>query len=121
MIQPAFDIKNHDLANTPDDCRLLIELSAQAFNYLVFKDTELFLLRQYRLYTSADKTSRDLLEEIISGDNVIQQYSGRSVVIYNFPESSILPAQLFDTNLKTPVTNLLYGSTDHHFIFDEPV
>lgn len=123
MVQPAFDIRYNDLANTPDDCQLLIEISGQAFNYILFTrlPAQLFLLRQYRLYTSDDKSTRDVLEEIISGDDMLMKYSSRALVLYNFPESNILPAELYNASIKTAANRLVYGDTDHHFIFDEQV
>ena len=123
MVHPAFDISNTDLANTPDDCQLLIEISAQAFNYILFTKSpdKLYLLRQYRIYTSGDKTNRDILEEIIAGDDILQKYAHRAIVVYNFPEANIVPAELYNHDLKQPVTRLSYGSVDHHFVFDEQV
>jgi hypothetical protein len=79
------------------------------------------MLRQYRIYTSGDKTNRDILEEIIAGDSFLQKYSDRAAIVYNFPESTILPEELFSAENKEPAVNLMYGSTDHHFVFDEQV
>lgn len=123
MVHPAFDISRNDLANTPDNCQLLIEISAQAFNYILFTRTpdQLFLLRQYRIYTSSEKTYRDVLEEIISGDEVLQKYSANAFIVYNFPEANIVPSEIFNNSIKAAATKLVYGNTDHHFIFDEKV
>ena len=123
MVHPAFDIRKNDLANSPADCQLLIEISAQAFNYILFSRSpdQLFLLRQYRIYTSSDKTYRDVLEEIISGDEVLQKYADKAIVVYNFPEANIVPSELFNNTVKSAATKLVYGNTDHHFIFDEEI
>jgi len=123
MIHPAFDISKEDLASAPDDCRLLIEVSGQAFNYILFSRApdRLYMLRQYRIYTSSDKTNRDVLEEIISGDPILLRFSANASVVYNFPEATILPSDKFDAGLKTAVTTLMHGNTDHHFLFDEQV
>lgn len=123
MVQPAFDIRNENLESLPDDSRLLIEISAQAFNYILFTRSpdQLLVLRQYRLYTTGDKNTRDLLEEIIAGDDMLQRYAAQAIVVYNFPESNILPSSLFSAELRNPVSSLIYGSADHHFLFDEKV
>lgn len=123
MVQPAFDIRKNEAADMPENGRLLIEISAQSFNYILFtKDPDrLHILRQYRMYTTGDKNARDILEEIISGDAILQSYASKAIVVYNFPESNLLPSEVFDVNLKTPVTSLIYGYSDHHIIFDEPV
>lgn len=123
MVHPAFDIKNDHLENRPANCRLLIDVSEQSFNYILFTRSpeQLFLLRQYRIYTTGDRSARDVLEEIISGDEILQQYSGKATIIYNFPDSNILPEEYFQPELKNAVTRLIYGNTDNDFIFDELV
>lgn len=123
MVYPAFDISTVDPANTPENCRLLVEISGQAFNYILFTRSpdQLYMLRQYRIYTTGDKTNRDVLEEIISGDEILRKYASRAIVVYNFPESSLLPSEVFHPDLRTPLMNLVHGNTDHHFVFDEEV
>jgi hypothetical protein len=123
MVHPAFDIRRSDAENLPDDCRLLIEVSAQSFNYILFTRSpdQLFIVRQYRLYTSGDKNTRDVLEEIISSDPVIAQFSHNSIIVYNFPDASLFPSEHFKTDLKAPVTKLLYGDAESNLIFDENV
>lgn len=123
MVQPAFDIRNESLENLPEESRLLIEISAQAFNYILFTRSpdQLLMLRQYRLYTTGDKNTRDLLEEIIAGDEMLQRYASRAIVVYNFPESNILPSSLVNAELRNSVSSLVYGSADHHFLFDEKI
>ncbi|MEO8583642.1 MAG: DUF3822 family protein [Flavitalea sp.] len=122
MIQPAFDIGNPE--TLPElDGNLLVEISGQSFNYILFtKDPyRLILLRQYRLYTTNDKMVRDILEEIISGDTVLQQYAKRAIVIYNFPEANILPEEYVNEQLNTPLNKLFFGESDNGFLFNEKV
>ena len=123
MVHPAFDIKRSDSDRLPGDCRLLIEISKQSFNYILFTRSpdQLFILRQYRIYTSGDKNTRDALEEIISGDPLIAQFGHDPIIVYNFPDSNLLPSEHYKTELKLPVTKLLYGDTESDMIFDEHV
>src|SRR6476620_629854 len=106
MVHPAFDIKRNDSDNLPNDCRLLIEISAQSFNYILYTRSpeQLFILRQYRIYTSGDKNTRDILEEIISGDPVLAQFSHNVIIVYNFPDANLLPSEYYESELKVPVT-----------------
>ena len=123
MVHPAFDIKRSDTDNLPADCRLLIEISAQSFNYILFTRSpdQLYILRQYRVYTSGDKNTRDILEEIISGDPLLTQFGHNPVIVYNFPDANLLPSEYFKTELKAPVTKLVYGDAETELIFDENV
>lgn len=123
MVHPAFDIRREDLHNLPANCKLLIEVSAQSFNYILFTRSpdQLFILRQYRIYTTGDKNTRDILEEIISGDPVLQQFGQQAIIVYNFPDANLIPSEHFKTELKAPVTRLLYGDVASDLIFDEHV
>lgn len=123
MVQPAFDIGTGDLSALPENSSLLIEISGQSFNYLVFtrEPFHLHLLREYRMYTTGDKTSRDLLEEIISEDPVLGRFGANAVVVYNFPDATILPEEGFDVRLNGAITRLVYGDAESGFIFNEPI
>lgn len=123
MVQPAFEIGTSVLTSLPADCRLLIEISSQSVNYIVYtKDPyQLYLLRQYRMYTTSDRSTCDLLEEIIAGDVVLQHYAHQSTVIYNFPGADIIPAEHYNTGLKNHVARLVTGDTESDYIFDELV
>ncbi len=97
MVHPAFDIKREDIDNLPQDCKLLIEVSGQSFNYILFSRSpdQLYILRQYRMYTTGDKNARDILEEIISGDPILMQYGHDAIIVYNFPDANLLPSEHF--------------------------
>ncbi|MBL7699474.1 MAG: DUF3822 family protein [Chitinophagaceae bacterium] len=123
MVHPAFDIKRDDIDNLPEDCRLLVELSEQSFNYILFTRSpdQLFILRQYTLYTSGDKNTRDILEEIISGDTVLQQFGSTAIIVYNFPDANLVPAEFFNVDIKSPFAKLVHGETAADTVFDEHV
>ncbi len=123
MVQPAFDIGNNQLEDFPPDSRLLIEISGQSLNYILYAATpyRLLLLRQYRMYTTSERSASDLLEEIISGDPVLQRFSRQATIVYNFPVSNLLPEELYHPSLNAPVSRLIYGDRENDFLFDEPV
>lgn len=123
MVHPAFDIKRDDVEHLPENCRLLIELGSQSFNYILFTKTpeQLFILREYPLYTSGDKNTRDILEEIISVDTILQQFASTAIIVYNFPDANLIPSDLFRVEIKTPVVKLVHGETQAELIFDEQV
>jgi hypothetical protein len=123
MVQPAFEIGTTALDGLPEDCHLLVEVSGQSLNYIVHtKDPhQLYLLRQYRMYTTSDRSTRDLLDEIITGDEVLQHYAHRATVIYNFPGADIIPAEHYSAALKNHVARLITGEVDSDYVFDEQV
>lgn len=123
MVTPAFEIGTASVTGLPAASRLLIEVSSQSLNFILYtrEPDQLFLLRQYRMYTTSDRTTHDLLDEIISGDEILQQFAQQATVIYNFPGADMIPGQYYSSALKYPVARLLTGDTDSDFVFDEQV
>lgn len=123
MIQPAFNIGNTDHALEVTDGQVLVELSAQSLNFIFYKKDpgELLLLRQYRLYTSSEKSANDIIGEIIKGDPVLEKYAPNALIVYNFPESSIVPGKYAEPDFNGAVSSLIYGDDPNDFIFGEPV
>jgi len=123
MMQPAFHIGDPDQALQATGCRLLVEISGQSFNYILFRadPAELLLLRQYRLYTTGDRSTRDLIDEVIQGDPLLQQHAANALVVYNFPEANLVPDDYYHTGLHASVTELIYGEDDNECVFGEKV
>ncbi len=123
MVQPAFDIGNNQLADFPADAQLLIEISGQSVNYILHTAgaKQLLLLRQYRIYTTSERSASDLLEEIISGDPVLRQFANQATIVYNFPVSNLFPEKLHHPSLNAPILRLLYGDRENDLLFVEPV
>src|SRR5688500_13581876 len=109
MVQPAFEIGTTLAESLPDEGRLLIEVSGQSLNYILYtrEPYQLFLLRQYRMYTTSDRTIRDLLEEIISGDPVLTRFAPQATVVYNFPGADIVPSEFYNEPVKNAVAQLM--------------
>jgi hypothetical protein len=112
-----------DMALATAEGHLLIEVSAQSLNYILYKKdpSELLMIRQYRLYTSADRSARDVIDEIIDGDPLLQQHAGKALVVYNFPESNIIPSKYSANEFNTALTRLIYGEAVNGFIFSEEI
>lgn len=123
MVQPAFDIGIGDVTHLSGGEQLLIEVSGHSFNYILYSASpyRLHLLRQYRLYTTGDKNTRDVMEEIFADDELLRKYAAGAVVVYNFPEASLVPEGLYNDDIREPVVRLVSGQADGSHIFDEKV
>ncbi|HLA53688.1 MAG TPA: DUF3822 family protein [Flavitalea sp.] len=121
MVHPAFNIGTE--AAPPEDARLLVEISTQSLNFILFREEprELLLLRQYRIYTTSHKTVEDAIAEIISGDEYLQSFASRATVLYNFPESNLLPQELNDVSVHDSLTRFVYGDVSTGLILDEKI
>ena len=98
MTKPVFDIIPATWAQ--DELMgsiLLIEISEKLLGYVVYnkEQKQLLALRQYHLDTSAERPTANVLNEIITNDPLFQQTWKETVIVYNFPDSSLLPDQVF--------------------------
>lgn len=123
MIQPAFEIGSSSLAALPGDCRLLIEISSQSLNYILYtkEPYQLYLLRQYRMYTTSDRSVKDILEEIISGDPILVEYAQKALVVYNFPGADLVPFEHYSADIKNAIARVTTGDIESDIVFDEKV
>lgn len=123
MIQPAFEIGSSSLTALPENCRLMVEISGQSLNYILYtkEPRQLYLLRQYRMYTTSDRTVRDILDEIFSGDPILNRFAQHALIIYNFPGADLVPFEHYSADIKNPVTRLTTGDMESDMVFDEKV
>jgi len=124
MTKPAFDIvpaawAQDDLLNSI----LLMEISEKLFGYVVYskEQKQLLGLRQYHLDISAEHSTAQALNEIIANDGLLQQRWKQPVVIYNFPDSSLLPDSYFDIGMNKSITELLFGNAFKGLILSEKI
>jgi len=124
MTKPVFDII--PAAWTQDELLhsiLLIEISEKLFGYVVFnKDLKQLLgLRQYHLDISTERPTIQAMNDIIANDGLLQQPWKEAIVIYNFPDSSLLPDKYFDIGMNKSITEFLFGSAFKGLILSEKI
>jgi len=73
------------------------------------------------MYTTGDRTVRDILEEIIAGDPILVEYAQKALVIYNFPGADLIPFEHYSSDIKNAVARLTTGDIESDIIFDEKV
>lgn len=124
MIKPAFDIVPAAWAQDELlDSILLIEVSEKLIGYVVYnkEQKQLLGLRQYHLDISAEKPTAQALSEIIANDSLLQQHWKEAIVVYNFPDSSLLPDQYFDIGMNKLITDLLFGNAFKGLVLSEKI
>ena len=103
MVKPAFQIEVPDI---PDEdllqCRLLVEVNAHSFSYTLLNQRNMgpLVIKYFQLDQVKDKTLTDTLREILENDPLLKRTVKETLLVYNFPESSLVPEALFsmDTN-----------------------
>lgn len=124
MLKPVFDIvpaswAQDELLNSI----LLIEIGEKLVGYVVYdkEQKQLLGLRQYHLDISAERSTAQALNEIIANDALLQQNWKEAVVVYNFPDSSLLPDKYFDIGMNKSITDLLFGNAFKGLILSEKI
>ncbi|HUR12380.1 MAG TPA: DUF3822 family protein [Flavitalea sp.] len=124
MIRPAFDIVYPNLTDEARmQCQLVIEISDRLFSYILFNREEksLFCLRQYHFDWIAKNTTAEQLEQLINLDPYLQHPVKDVVVIYNYPESNLIPEQHFHISMNKSLTELVYGHAKKGLVVSEKV
>ena len=124
MTKPVFDIMPE---SSPQEefvnHILLVEVSEKLFGYLLFnKEAHQFLgLRQYHLNVSVERPTSMALNEIIANDTLLNQPWNNAVVIYNFPDSTLLPEKFFDIGMNKSIMELVHGNAFRGLVLSEKV
>ena len=95
MVKTLFDISASEDAIDWQHCRLIMEVGQHIFSYAVINGNKRVLrMRVHELEVANNHDLMDALEEIVVGDDVLKEKMKESVVIYNFPESHLVPGVL---------------------------
>ncbi len=124
MLKATFDIIP-DNAN-PEELHnnlLLMEVGDQLFSYVLYnRDQQRYLgFRQYNLDFMPGKTPLEALQEILLGDEFLQQSFREAFLIYHYTDSNLLPEKFFHIELNKPVTELVYGNARKGLLLSEKV
>src|SRR6202030_1829347 len=67
------------------------------------------------------KALAELLDEIILEDDFVGNMSGETFLVYNFPESNLVPEKFFRMDLNKQLTDLVYGDLEKELILSEKI
>ena len=124
MIRPAFDIVYPNLTDEQRmQCQLIIEISDRLFSYILFNKEKkrLYCLRQYNFDWIAKNSVAEQLEQLITLDAFLQRPVKDVVVIYNYPESNLIPEVHFHINMNKSLTELVFGNAKKGLVVSEKV
>lgn len=123
MITPDYNIVFSE-ADTPDwsRTRLVIQWSKQYLHYVVVQDEDTIVaLKHYNWAPLAGRGYVELLEEIISVDEVLQKNIPSVSVIYNVPENHLVPLELYDESCDSELINLLHGDLNKGTVLSDTI
>jgi hypothetical protein len=63
-----------------------------------------------------------ILRSILESDLVLSRFHPAEIfLIYNFPESNLIPEKFFSGDMTRPVTDLVYGNLSNDLVLDEKI
>jgi len=121
MAKILFDIAARDPAGL-EDGHLLMEIGPHIFSYVAIdKDKNLLHLRFYELDTHGNHDLAGEIAGIINGDNLLKAPAARKTMLYNFPESQLIPEACFHSGNSKDMAGLLHGDLNQGVVLNEKI
>lgn len=122
MPKTLFDISATEETIDWQHCRLIMEVGQHIFSYAVLSPTKRLLrMRFHELDAPNNRELKEMLEEIVVNDEVLKEKMKESIVIYNFPESDLVPEKYFNINITAGLVELMHGDLNRGVILSEKV
>ncbi len=126
MLKPAFQIEVSAISEEELlQSRLLVEVNADSFTYVLLNQRKMSPLVVKYFQTGALQKGQPLAG-IASGDpskrtNCCKDPSRRPYMVYNFPESSLVPEPLFSMDTNKELTNMIHGNLSKGLVLSEKI
>ncbi|PWT77766.1 MAG: hypothetical protein C5B59_03115 [Bacteroidetes bacterium] len=127
MLKPDFHISNGETSGSRDDYsqyRLLMELNARSFSYVLLnvRGMRPAVIKYFQWNQFKDSSIDEIMRDIVFEDEILTLPTiGEIFLVYNFPESSLVPERLFHPDLNQPLTDLVYGNLDKGLVINEKI
>jgi hypothetical protein len=122
MAKILFDISDKDEAIEWHRCYLVMEASRHIFSFTVLNAAKhAVIVRFYELFAENDRDLAEELEEVINADSSLKEKMKERVVIYNFPESHLVPEKYFHINTNKDLVDILHGDLQKGTILSEKI
>jgi hypothetical protein len=124
MHKPAFQI---EISSISDEellqSRLLVEVNPHAFTYVLLNQRNMspLIVKHFQLEIVKDNSLPDTLREILESDPMLRRTVKETLVIYNFPESTLVPEPLFSMDNNREMIDTLHGNLPKGLILTEKI
>lgn len=124
MLKPAFQI---EISNISDEelqqSRLLVEVSRNAFTYVLMNQRNMspLVVKYFQIEQSKDHPMIEVLREIMEEEELLRRKVKETLVVYNFPECSLIPESLFTTDGGGAIIDTLHGNLQKGLILTEKI
>jgi hypothetical protein len=124
MLKPAFQIAVSDIsAEDLLQSRLLVEVNPESFTYVLLNQRNMspLAVKYFQLEHNRDKRLTESLLEIIQEDELLRRPVKETLLVYNFPESSLVPEPLFSMDTNKELTDIVHGNLQKGLILTEKI
>jgi hypothetical protein len=124
MHKPAFQI---EVSNISDEellqSRLLVEVNPNAFTYVLLNQRNMspLVVKYFQLEQSKDHPLIEVLREIMEEEELLRRTVKDTLLVYNFPESSLIPEPVFTTDNNREIIDILHGNLQKGMILTEKI
>jgi hypothetical protein len=124
MLKPAFQI---EVSNISDEdmlqSRLLVEVNLNSFTYVLLNQRNMspLTVKYFQLEHPKGVSLTETLHDIVSSDSMLQRPVKDTILIYNFPESSLVPEAIFAMDTNREIMDTLHGNLQKGLILTEKI
>lgn len=124
MHKPAFQIEISAISDEELlQSRLLVEVNPHAFTYVLLNQRNMspLTVKHFQLEITRERALLETLREILESDALLRRPVKETLVIYNFPESSLVPEPLFSMDNNREIIDTLHGNLQKGLILTEKI
>jgi hypothetical protein len=124
MLKPAFQIEVPAISEEELlQCRLLVEVNADSFTYVLLNQRKMspLVVKYFKLEHAKGQTLTESLGGILKEDEFLQRPVKETLLVYNFPESSLVPEPLFSMDTNKELTDMIHGNLSKGLVLSEKI
>jgi hypothetical protein len=124
MHKPAFQIEVSSISEEELlQSRLLVEINPHAFTYVLLNQRNMspLTVKHFQLEIGKENDLPETLREILGSDPLLRRPVKETLVIYNFPECSLVPEPLFSMENNREIIDTLHGNLQKGLILTEKI
>jgi hypothetical protein len=124
MVKPAFTIEASGISDEELlQSRLLVEVNPYSFSYVLLNQRNMspLVVRYFQLEHSKESPLTKTLREIMEGDPLLRRPVKETLLVYNFPESSLIPESVFTMDTNREIIDTLHGDLEKGLILTEKI
>ncbi|HXB45417.1 MAG TPA: DUF3822 family protein [Puia sp.] len=124
MLQPSFHIEADNIETENfQQCRLVVVVDTDSLSYVIMTmELERPLCIKYFQFNQInDRQQEEIMREIIFEDELLTKDINETFVVYNVPDSTLVPDAFFDEQFNREFVNLIYGNLNKSPVMSEKV